>query len=480
VIGGSHPDDLRGNFDAETRRNRAPQRRRAPQHDYLLLPNDEQEERSEPYDVGRCDGEALPDPIAERKRKRRRLIIIGIVGALLLIAALGFGYYWWTTLRWFYSTDDAYTQADNSLIAPKVAGYVAKLLVTDNQHVKTGQTLVQIDPRDYQAALDQATADVASARANIANIDAQTVTQQATIDQARADITAAQAALVFSQQQNWRAQELVRSGTGTVQAAQQAASDLQSRQAALSHNQAVLKAATDNLEVLKTQRTQAEAAVQYNQAVLEQAKLNLGYTTIASPIDGAVGDRSVQLGAYVQPGQGLMTIVPLGQAIYVVANFKETQIEQMFRGEKVDLSIDTFPGVKFSGTVDSLAPGSGAQFALLPPENATGNFTKIVQRVPVKILIDNLPKDRLDQLRPGLSVEASVDSRTAPPEAQRQTPAPSAGVGPPEGQHQTPTTATPPEDQHPAPANPPTTRPNGGHQTRTPPAAAPPRAAVRH
>jgi len=151
------------------------------------------------------------------------------------------------------------------------------------------------------------------------------------------------------------------------------------------------------------------------------ARLNLGYATIVSPADGAVGDRSVRLGAFVQPGQGLMTIVPMRHAIYVVANFKETQIEQMFRGEKVDLSIDTFPGVRFTGTVDSLAPGSGAEFALLPPENATGNFTKIVQRVPVKILIDNPPPERIDQLRPGLSVEASVDSRTAPPKGERQT-----------------------------------------------------------
>jgi len=164
-----------------------------------------------------------------------------------------------------------------------------------------------------------------------------------------------------------------------------------------------------------------QATVDSDKAQVEQARLNLGYATITSPIDGAVGDRSVQLGAYVQPGQGLMSIVPMGRAIYVVANFKETQIEQMFRGEKVDLSIDTFSGVKFTGTVDSLAPGSGAQFALLPPENATGNFTKIVQRVPVKILITGAPQDRLDQLRPGLSVEADVDSRTAPPPGQRQT-----------------------------------------------------------
>jgi membrane fusion protein, multidrug efflux system len=285
---------------------------------------------------------------------------------LLLLATIGFGVYWWTTLRWFTSTDDAYTQADSTVIAPQVSGYVAQLFVTDNQPVKAGETLLQIDPRPYQAALDQAIANLEKDQANLAN---------AQRDYAR-DAAIVKDQLAVTQQQFDTQKALV-------------ASD--------------------------------QALVDADKAQVEQARLNLGYTTITSPIDGAVGDRSVELGAYVQPAQGLMTIVPMGRAIYVVANFKETQIEQMFRGEKVDLSIDTFPGVKFTGTVDSLAPGSGAQFALLPPENATGNFTKIVQRVPVKILIDNPPQDRLDQLRPGLSVEAAVDMRTAPPEGQRHT-----------------------------------------------------------
>ena len=296
------------------------------------------------------------DPEARERRRRRRLIVAAIGGALLLIAAIIFAWYWFTELRWLESTDDAYTQADNTIISPKVAGYISELLVTDNQVVKAGQLLLRIDPRDYQAAVDQAEADVASAEANIRNIDAQTTAQQAVVDQA-----------------------------------------------------------TKQIAVLKTQHGVAEATMQHNQAALEQAKLNLGYSTIASPIDGAVGDRSARVGQYVQPGTQLMTIVPMRNGIYVVANFKETQIRSMFRGEAADITIDSFPGVHLKGTVDSLAPGSGAQFALLPPENATGNFTKIVQRVPVKIVFTgNDPV--LAQLRPGLSVYATVDTRTKPPE----------------------------------------------------------------
>ena len=281
--------------------------------------------------------------------------------------------------------------------------------------VKAGQLLLRIDARDYQAAMKQAEADVASAEANIRNIDAQITAQEAVLDQARADIASAQANLTFSQQEYARYQALARSGTGTVQRAEQAAADLRQKQAALQHNQATLDQATKQIAVLKTQRGVAEATLQHNRAALDQAKLNLGYTAITSPIDGAVGDRSARVGQYVQPGTQLMTIVPMRNGIYVVANFKETQIRRMFRGESADITIDTFRGVHLKGVVDSLSPGSGAQFALLPPENATGNFTKIVQRVPVKILFTgNDPV--LAQLRPGLSVTATVDTRTKPPE----------------------------------------------------------------
>jgi membrane fusion protein, multidrug efflux system len=363
------PDDLRSlPTDPEIRRAAKRARRRPEPHDYLLLPDEEEleERRGPPDEHDRDEAKPPPDPAAERKSKRRRRIIVIVGGALLLIAIIGFGIYWWTTLRWFTSTDDAYTQADGVVIAPQVSGYVAQLLVTDNQVVKAGQILVQIDPRPYKAVLDQAIANQEKDQANLDNA-----------------------------QRNY------------------------ARDAAIvNHNLAVTRQQFDND---KATVAADQGMVDSDKAQVETARLNLGYTTITAPVDGAVGDRSVQLGAYVQPGQGLLTVMPMARAIYVVANFKETQIEQMFRGEKVDLSIDTFPGVKFTGTVDSLAPGSGAQFALLPPENATGNFTKIVQRVPVKILIDNPPQDRLGQLRPGLSVEADVDSRTAPPEGQRET-----------------------------------------------------------
>jgi membrane fusion protein, multidrug efflux system len=207
----------------------------------------------------------------------------------------------------------------------------------------------------------------------------------------------------------------VRRGAGTVQRAQQAAADLREKQAALQHNQATVEQAQKQIDVLKTQRGVAEATLQRNRAALDQAKLNLGYTAITSPIDGAVGDRSARVGQFVQPGSQLMTIVPMQHGIYVVANFKETQIRRMFRGQTVDIKVDTFPGVHLKGVVDSLAPGSGAQFALLPPENATGNFTKIVQRVPVKILFAG-QDPVLAQLRPGLSVTATVDTRTTLPQ----------------------------------------------------------------
>jgi membrane fusion protein (multidrug efflux system) len=256
---------------------------------------------------------------------------------------------------------------------------------------------------------------VASAEANIRNIDAQIAAQQSAVDQARADVAAAQANLTFSQQEYARYQELARTGAGTVQRAQQAAADVREKTATLQHNQATLDQAMKQIGVLRTQRGMAEATLQHNRAALEQARLNLGYTAISSPIDGAVGDRSVRLGQYVQPGTQLMMVVPMRTGIYVVANFKETQIRRMFRGESAEITIDSFPGVHLKGTVDSLAPGSGAQFALLPPENATGNFTKIVQRVPVKILLSG-DDSVMAQLRPGLSVTAIVDTRTKPPE----------------------------------------------------------------
>ena len=352
---------------------------------------------------------------APQTPKRRRWIVAVIVLTVLLGGAGYFGRYWYTTLRWLETTDDAYTAADMTVIAPQVAGYVNKLLVTDNQHVKAGQLLVQIDPRDYAAAVAKAEANVNSAEADIRNIDAQIALQKSVIAQSRADVAAAQANLTFAEQENTRFQELAQRGYATVQRAQQARADLLAKQAALQHEQGALDAATKQLDVLSTQRDKAEASLRSARAVLDAAKLDLSRTEIKSPIDGGVGDLAVRVGQYVQPGTRLMTIVPLGSRIYVVANFKETQIARMFRGEQVDITVDAFPDIHLHGTVESLAPGSGAQFALLPPENATGNFTKIVQRVPVRIELHDEGSPVFNRLRPGLSVTATVDTRTAPP-----------------------------------------------------------------
>jgi membrane fusion protein (multidrug efflux system) len=354
-----------------------------------------------------------PAPAAPPPRRRRRLLV-GVAAVAVLLGAGWYGKYWWTTGRFMESTDDAYTQADAVGIAPRISGYVSEVAVGDNERVHAGQLLARIDPRDYQAALDQARADVASAQADIRNADAQLSLQQATIAQAATDIAAAQAAVSFAEADYRRYTDLAHTGNGTVQRAEQADSDIRQKNAALAHARAAMNAAQQEVGVLNAQKARAEASLARAQAAAEQAQLNLSYTTITAPVDGAVGDRALRLGQYVSPGTRVMDVVPVGRDIYVVANFKETQLAEMWRGERVDISVDMLPGQVLHGRVDSLAPGSGAQFALLPPENATGNFTKVVQRVPVKILLDTQDARVLAKLRPGLSVIATVDVRTAP------------------------------------------------------------------
>lgn len=332
----------------------------------------------------------------DNQRRRRRLLTA--LAAVVLVAAGGYGSYWYEVGRHFESTNDAYLGADSVTIAPKVGGYVAELKVEDNQRVRAGDVLARIDPRDYQTAVDSAAADLENARATTANIDAQLKEQQSTIAQA-------QAAVTFSEQEQKRYADLARTGVGTAQRQQQTVADLAQRRAALSAAQA-------HVDVLQTQRRQAEAVIGARTAALDQAKINLDQTTLTAPIDGVVGDRTVRQGQLVQAGTRLMSIVPT-QNVYLVANFKETQTGRMVPGQKVTVDIDSYPDHPIKGTVDSLAPGTGAQFALLPPENATGNFTKIVQRVPVKIALD--PNDPLTpRLRPGLSVTATVDTRKPP------------------------------------------------------------------
>ena len=361
--------------------------------------------------------DATPVSSAEAPVRPRRLRRLLFGAALLGVLASGaaYGRYWFVTGRYLESTDDAYTAADAVTIAPRVAGPIVDVLVTDNQRVRAGDALARIDDRDYHAALDAATADIASARADIASTDAQITQQAAAITQAQADIDSARAALGFAAADDRRYVDLLKTGNGTVQRAEQANADIRQKAAALAHAIAAETSARQQIDVLRATRARAAAAEARAQAAADQARLNLSRTVITAPVDGAVGDRSLRLGEYVQAGTRLMDVVPTGRDIYVVANFKETQLARMWRGERATIAIDMLSSHSFSGHVDSLAPGSGSQFALLPPENATGNFTKIVQRVPVKIIIDDADPTTLSHLRPGLSVTATVDTRTRPP-----------------------------------------------------------------
>jgi membrane fusion protein, multidrug efflux system len=340
---------------------------------------------------------------------KQLLIVAGVL--LLIAAAAGYGNYYWRTGRFLVSTDDAYVQAHSVLISPKVSGYLSEAPVDDNQPVKVGEVLARIDARDYQTALDQARANVAAARAAIDTLNQQIAQQMLVIEQGRHQVASDQAALVFSQQDFQRYTELAKDGWGTMQRSQQAQADIREKDATLQHDAAVVAAAERQIGVFKAQITQATATLAQQQAMEHQAELNLSYTVITAPVDGAVGVRTLQVGQYVQAGTQLMAVVPL-QAVYIVANYKETQLTDVRPGQRVTIDVDTFPNAKVTGHVDSVAPASGQEFALLPPDNATGNFTKIVQRIPVKIVVDaNDPLANL--LRPGMSVEPTIDTKAA-------------------------------------------------------------------
>jgi membrane fusion protein, multidrug efflux system len=370
------------------------------------------------------DDKPPEDPRVARRKKRRAIIIACIIGAIILVAAGIYGAYYYRTGRYLIATDDAYTQADNVIISTQVSGAIETLLVTDNQQVKRGQVLARIDARLYQAEADQAQSDFVSASVNVASAAAQFELQKAVIVQAEAQIKSDAAALAFAQEESDRYAKLAKTLAGTVQDKQRTQAQLQQSLANLEKSKASAETERRRLTVLESDQHSAEAAVGRAQATLEQAKVNLGYTEIVAPIDGMVGDRKAQAGQYVQPGTRLLTIVPT-QALYVIANYKETQLDRMHTGQAVAMTIDAYPGVTVHGHVDSLAPGSGSQFALLPPENATGNFTKIVQRVPIKILID--PNDPLhDRLRPGLSVLPTIDTRDTRGQSLADRPPPDA------------------------------------------------------
>ncbi|HLZ02360.1 MAG TPA: HlyD family secretion protein [Bradyrhizobium sp.] len=343
-------------------------------------------------------------------RQAIRRAALAFLAALGVAGAAAFGHYYLTTGRYLETTDDAYVKADSTIVAPKVSGYIAEVLVADNEPVKAGQLLARIDDRDFKTALNQAKADVAASEAAVKNLNAQIELQEPLIEQQAAEVDATEANLKFAQQERARYDELMKSGAGTIQRAQQTDAALRSQTAQLQQGKAGLIAANKKVEVLSTQRAQAVAQLDHARAVEQQAALSLSYTQITAPVDGTVGARTLRVGQYVQAGTQLMAVVPLDQ-VYVVANFKETQLTHVRSGQPVELRVDSFHSTRLKGHVDSLSPASGLEFALLPPDNATGNFTKIVQRVPVKIVLDD--QNLIGLLRPGMSAEPTVDTKSA-------------------------------------------------------------------
>ena len=306
------------------------------------------------------------------------------------------------------STNDAFVSADYTLVAPKVAGFIDEVLVQDNQPVKAGQLLARIDPQDYQTALQAAQASVATAQAQLANAQAMLEQQHSLIEQAKATVDADLAQVEFTQHELQRYEHLAGQGAGTLQNSQQAKNRSQTARALLAQHKAALDAARQQTQVLAAQSTAAQASVQHAEALQARAELDLSYTQLVAPFDGVVGRRSVRLGAYVKPGDTLLAVVPLAKA-FVVANFLEHQLTHMSPGQRVTIKVDSFPGETLQGTVDSIAPATGVTFSAIAPDNATGNFTKVTQRIPVKITLD--PQQALaSQLRLGMSVDASIDT----------------------------------------------------------------------
>jgi membrane fusion protein (multidrug efflux system) len=339
----------------------------------------------------------------------RQVLLAGAL-SLGVIAAGAYGVEWWSVGRFIESTDDAYVGGDVTAIAPHVPGFVAQVLVEDNQRVKKGELLVRLDNRDFHAAADEAAAVVEAKTAALDNLKAKSVLQQSIIQQAGADLAAKQAQAQFARDDDARYQGLMRAVATSRQDVQRAAAADRVASQTAEQARAGVAAAGQQLVVLDTEIAQASADVKQAEASLRAAQLNLGYTELRAPIDGTVANRSARPGAYATAGSELLSIVP-ARGLWVDANFKESQLANLEPGQKVWVEADVLPGETFAGRVASVAPATGAQFSVLPPENATGNFTKIVQRVPVRIRLDG-EAGKLGRLRPGLSVTAEIDTRS--------------------------------------------------------------------
>ncbi len=376
-------------------------------------------ERPETAREGQTD-QAAPQPDAAapvaaphkaaKKGPGKKPVILAV-----LAAALGFGgyegYHWWTDGRFMVSTDDAYVQADITILSAKVSGYVASVAVTNNQSVKAGDLIAKIDDGDYSLALQSAKGKLATQESAIARIGRQVEAGRASVAQAEAQVVSAQAEAERAENDFARQQQLARSDYTSRAALENAKAARDKANAEVKSAQAALAAAQANVEVLAAQRNEGERLAAEYRTSVEKAERDLSFTEIRAPADGVIGNKAMEVGTYVQPGARLAALVPL-TSVHVDANFKETQLAALKPGQTVHVKVDAFPDSDIVGTVESVSPASGAVFSLLPPENATGNFTKIVQRVPVRVTVSPAVAQQ-GLLRPGLSVVVDVDTRTS-------------------------------------------------------------------
>ena len=363
--------------------------------------------------------DSAPNPPADQaapKKGRAKAILLAIA-AIALIGLAIFGFRYFTYGKYIMSTDDAYIQSDSITIAPKISGYVDQLAVTDNQFVKQGDLLLIIDPRDYQAESQQASAQIAVAEASANGAAAQVEEQIAAIARAEADVSAAKADSDFAAQEVRRYRPLAASGAEAGEKLAQLETQAAQSRARLQAAEAALNSARKRVTTLKSQEEQARAQSQAARAKLAAVQTNVEATQLRAPANGRIGNKSVRQGQFVQASTPLMTLVP-NDSLYVTANFKETQVGLMRIGQPVRLEVDALPDLEIHGRIESISPATGAEFSILPPQNATGNFTKIVQRIPVRIAIEASPSTR-KLLIAGMSVGVSVDTRTAKDQADR-------------------------------------------------------------
>lgn len=384
-----------------------------PVGDDFEVVDDQKAEAKSPSTDAATDEQA-GEQIATPPKKRRK--ILPVLGIVLLGAAAWYGYDWWTNGRFLVSTDDAYIEGDIATISPKVSGYIAKVDVVANQHVKAGDPLVTLDDGDYRIAAEQAEAQIATQKLALSRFDAQIAGAKASLTQTEAQKKALEATVRGAELAQRRASELQSKSFGTDASLDSAQVALDQARANLAGAEANIAAAKANITVLEAQRKEAESTIHSLELARDKASRDLGFTVLKAPYDGVIGNVAVQVGDLVSAGQRLAALVPTDQ-LYIDANFKETQIAHLVPGSKVEIHVDAYEDRPIEGTVASISPASGSVFSLLPAENATGNFTKVIQRVPVRI---TLPADVLAEghLRAGLSVVVDVDTRTAPEQSK--------------------------------------------------------------